>query len=258
MNFWKIARITLLLAIFVAVAFYAKVQKLQARTWTEPLQVVIYPLNGDNGAAEVDQYINDLNDDVFQPVDRFLQQQSRDYIAIEHPTETRLGPVLKAGPPEAPPPGSHPLSILWWSLKLRYWAWANTPDDGSNLHRIRVFAYYHLPRDGRHLQHSLGLDKGLLAIVHVFAGLEQDQQNNVVITHELLHTVGATDHYYLATHQPLYPGGYADPERSPLHPQKKAEIMAVGIPISETESKMAASLDQCVIGEQTLREINWQ
>ena len=159
-------------------------------------------------------------------------------------------------PPEPPPPGSNYALIIWWSLKFRYWAYKNTPDLDSNLHRIRVFAYYHEPLESRRLQHSLGLDKGLLVVVHAFASVDQYQQNNIVIAHELLHTVGATDKY-AADSEPVFPTGYADPAQSPLYPQTKAEIMAVRIPLSTNTSRMATNLNECVIGEQTAREINW-
>ena len=92
--------------------------------------------------------------------------------------------------------------------------------------------------------------------MHAFASIDQDQQNNIVIAHELLHTVGATDKY-AADNEPIFPIGYADPMRSPLYPQNKAEIMTARIPLSATSSRMADSLDQCTIGEQTAREINW-
>jgi hypothetical protein len=257
MTLFKFIRIIILLAIFVAVAFYAKNQKLQSRSWAEPLSVVIYPINGDNNKALVNDYINDLDDSVFEPIDRFLQQQSEQYKLItKQPTQTRLGQILTVQPPEAPLPGESYLQIIWWTLKFRYWVYKNTPDSDSNLRRIRVFVLYHEAAPGRVLQHSLGLDKGLSAVVHAFASVEQDQQNNIVIAHEFLHTVGATDKYD-ADNNALFPIGFADPEQSPLYPQTKAEIMVGRIPFSATEARMAASLDECVIGEQTAREINW-
>jgi hypothetical protein len=257
-NWWKIIRIMILLAILATLAFYSKIQKLQARSWSVPLQVVIYPINGDNNSPSVNEYINALDSNVFQPVDQFMQQQSLNYqLATRQPTQTQLGAVMKLQPPESPRPDANIFAIVWWSIKLRYWAYKNTPDSTANLRRIRVFVYYHEPIAGRHLEHSLGLDKGLIAIVHGFAAEDYDQQNNVVLAHEILHTVGATDKY-AANHEPIFPIGYAAPNQSPLYPQSKAEIMAIGIPQSATNSRMASHLNECVIGEQTAKEINWQ
>jgi hypothetical protein len=85
-----------------------------------------------------------------------------------------------------------------------------------------------------------------------------EKQNNVVITHEFLHTLGATDHYDLATDQPVYPDGYADPDLKPLLPQHLAEIMAGRIPMSQSEAVPPESLDDVLIGNKTAKEINWQ
>lgn len=254
---FKAIRILILLVILAAAAFYTKTQKLKSRSWSAPLDVVIYRINGDNNSPIVSDYINELDDSVFIPIDRFIEKQSQKYSLItSHPTQIHLGPVISIQPPESPPPGSNYAAIIWWGLKFRYWAYKNTPDSDSNLHRIRVFVHYHEAAEGRRLQHSLGLNKGLLAVVHAFASIDQDQQNNIVIVHELLHTVGATDKY-AADREPIFPIGYADPVQSPLYPQTRAEIMAVRIPLSTTSSRMAGSLDQCIISEQTAREINW-
>lgn len=257
MTLFKAIRILILLVILAAAAFYTKTQKLQSRSWTAPLDVTIYPINGDNNSPTVNDYINGLDSGVFAPIDRFIEKQSQKYNLItSHPTRTHMGPVISVQPPEAPPPDSNYAAIIWWSLKFRYWAYKYTPDSDSNLRRIRVFVLYHEATEDRHLQHSLGLDKGLLSVVHAFASASQDQQNNIVIAHELLHTVGATDKY-AADNEPIFPIGYADPMQSPLYPQSKAEIMAIRIPLSATSSRMAFSLNECLIGEQTAREINW-
>jgi hypothetical protein len=116
--------------------------------------------------------------------------------------------------------------------------------------------YYHETEEDKQLQHSLGLDKGLLAIVHAFASKDQEQQNNIVIAHELLHTVGALDKYNI-NNQPVFPDGYADPGLQPLFPQIQAEIMLAKIPLTHQQSIMAETLSQCIIGKQTAEEINW-
>ena len=96
----------------------------------------------------------------------------------------------------------------------------------------------------------------MLAVVHAFAAIHQDQQNNIVIAHEILHTVGAKDKYGFNS-EPLYPFGYADPEKKPLYPQTKAEIMAARIPLSGNTSRMAKNLEECIVGMTTAAEINW-
>jgi hypothetical protein len=79
----------------------------------------------------------------------------------------------------------------------------------------------------------------------------------VVIAHEILHTLGATDKYDPATLQPLYPQGYAEPERNPRFPQSRAEIMAGRRALSQRDAEMPDSLDDTRVGAQTAREIHW-
>jgi len=253
---FRIFRITLLLVIFIGIAFYSKTQKLKSRSWSEPLQVIIYPINGE-GSPVVDAYISQLDNSVFAEIDRFFQHEAEHYsLFLENPTQTELGATMSIQPTPSPNPRDSMIKTILWGVKFRYWAFKNTPDDDSNFQRIRVFLHYHEAVDNKELQHSLGLDKGLLAIVHAFASKDQEQQNNIVIAHELLHTVGATDKYD-RNNQPIFPDGYADPQQIPLFPQIQAEIMAAKIPLSDSESKMAESLSQCIITDKTAREINW-
>ncbi|HEC16446.1 MAG TPA: hypothetical protein ENI99_07755 [Sedimenticola sp.] len=250
-------RILVLLGLLATVAIYSKSQLLYSTAWLEPLAVIIFPINAD-GKPGTGRYIDGLSDRDFADIDAFMAREGHKYKILERsPTHTRLGPPVKAAPPEAPDPRSSSiLARIIWSLRLRYWAWKNTPDDESNRNRVRMFVLYYQGDDGQPLSHSLGLQKGLLGIVHAYAIKAQNRQNNLVIAHELLHTVGATDKYD-SNNQPTYPEGYAAPARSPRYPQTRAEIMSGRIPSSPTESVMAKSLRSCVIGRATAREINW-
>ncbi len=250
-------RIVLLLTIFATVAIYSKSQLLTSTAWLEPLQVSIYPINGDN-SPKTARYIQNLNHRSFSDIDDFMAHESRKFnILEERPTLTRLGPEVMESPPPPPEIGSRSaLSTMLWSLKLRYWVWKKTPDNRSNLNRVRIFVLYYQGDDAQPLAHSLGLQKGLIGVVHAFAIKKQNRQNNIVIAHELLHTVGATDKYD-DNNQPIFPDGYAEPNRSPRYPQYQAEIMSGHIPTSPTESQMATSLKRCVVGPKTAREINW-
>ena len=81
--------------------------------------------------------------------------------------------------------------------------------------------------------------------------------NSIVIAHELLHTLGATDKYDLASGAPLFPIGFAEPDRNPRYPQEKAEIMAGRRPVSEQDAQMPATLRAVVVGPATAAEIRW-
>ena len=83
------------------------------------------------------------------------------------------------------------------------------------------------------------------------------EKDNVIIAHELLHTVGATDKYNPSTGFPVFPDGYADPDKEPLLPQEFAEIMGGRILLSDNSSAMPESLDQTLICPVTAHEIKW-
>ena len=101
------------------------------------------------------------------------------------------------------------------------------------------------------------MQKGLVGVVHAFAERDMSGANDIVLAHELLHTVGATDKYDLASGVPLYPSGYADPDRNPLYPQAEAEIMAGRRALSAQRFEMPPSLASVVVGPETAREIRW-
>jgi len=54
---------------------------------------------------------------------------------------------------------------------------------------------------------------------------------------------------------PLAPHGFAEPDRSPLYPQTKAELMGGRIPVSSDTANVPASLRHVIIGPLTAREI---
>jgi hypothetical protein len=144
---------------------------------------------------------------------------------------------------------------MLWSLKMRWWARRVTGDQDDPAPDVRIFVRYYAARDGIMLENSVGMQKGMVGIVNAFADRRQTETNNVVIAHEFLHTLGATDKYEPATAQPLFPSGYAEPERTPLLPQRYAEIMGGRIAQSEVDAMVPKSLRYVVIGPETAKEI---
>ena len=172
------------------------------------------------------------------------------------PIELRLAPRIDSRPPQPPADGGT-VSAIVWSLSFRFWAWRHDTYTGARAN-VRLFLLYHDDRRSPRLPHSTGLEKGLIGLVNVFASDAMAGTNNVVIAHEMLHTFGATDKYDLATNLPLFPDGYAEPERMPRVPQQFAEIMGGRIPISPLRADQPDGLHRVVIGPLTAREINWR
>jgi hypothetical protein len=145
---------------------------------------------------------------------------------------------------------------MLWSLELRFWAWrmsghTSDPED------IRMFVLYHDPALTPVVPHSLGLPQGLIGVVYAFAAPDMDGTNDVVIAHELLHTLGATDKYDPGSNAPSFPNGYGDPRQVPLYPQATAELMAGRRMLSSSRWEQPRDLDEVVVGPATAVEIRW-
>ncbi len=249
-------RVVVLLVLLVGIAFYTQGQRLSTQGWYKPLQVVIFPVNEDGSSATAG-YIDRLNESHFKSIDEFMAREGAKYdVVTARPTDTRLGSEVRSLPPEPPISRKNTLMIMLWSLKLRWWAYRNKPDAFADNDCVRIFALYQQGQEDVPLKHSFGLQKGLIGVVHAYARTEQNAQNNIVIAHELMHTVGATDKYS-ERGDPVFPQGFAEPNREPLYPQRRAEIMAGRIPLSQHHWKMADSLRTVIVGTQTAREINW-
>ncbi len=254
-GFFRKLRISALLLILFVVATQTWLTHLRTTDWNESLWIVVYPINGD-GSQSADNYIASLSNDTYTPVSGFLSREAKRYqLGISQPVTVKLGPKVQSLPP-APPERGNTLAIMWWSLQLRFWAWKHDDFDGPTPD-ARMFVLYHDPKRDTPLQHSLGLKKGLIGVVNAYASRKLSGRNNLVISHEFLHTVGATDKYDLATSLPQFPDGFAEPDKQPRYPQKLAEIMGGRIPVSESRAIMPSSTRPLRIGKLTAREINW-
>ncbi|MFK5915378.1 MAG: hypothetical protein QM484_13485 [Woeseiaceae bacterium] len=255
MTLFKALRIFILLMILIGVALGSWLTSSRSTDWVSPLWIAIYPINGD-GKASTQKYIEQLQLSDFESIETFMADEATEYkLALKQPFKVILAPQVTTQPP-SPPNNSATAEIILWSLKLRYWAFQANTYQGAVPH-IRVFVKYFDQKGNTPLAHSLGLQQGMLGIVNAFAISKMSPANAMVITHEILHTLGATDKYDLSSGQPHFPDGYADSDQSPLHPQEFAEVMAGKIPISHNEIIIPRGLYQVVIGEKTAKEIKW-
>lgn len=246
-------RIALLLFVLATVAIGAWRAKARATDWRSSLLVAVYPIAADDSAPSR-EYIAKLSAESFDEIETWFENEARRYgVETLRPVDVSLAPRVDTQPP-APPHGGSMLAVGWWSLKLRYWAWRN--DQGVRpVPHVKLYVVFHDPAKTYSVPHSLGLDKGLIGVVHAFASRAQQAQNNLVIAHELLHTLGASDKYDRHSNQPVHPDGYAEPDLQPLLPQTHAEIMAGRIPITAAKALMPESLFDALIGPATAGEI---
>jgi len=247
-------RILILLGALAAAVGFTWLEQTLVRGWRGPLDVAVIPINGD-GSAQASETISRLQVSNFDDINTFMQRETARYgVKQSQAMQVTLLPELNEKPP-APPRDRSALKTVWWSMQLRWWVYRQSGQLLPQLGKIKLYVLYHAPRDGIALEHSLGLQKGLIGVVHAFADDKQAQQNNIVIAHELLHTLGATDKYD-AEGKPLYPQGYAEPDLPEQMPRHQAEIMAGRLVNATGRLVMPDSLEQCVIGAQTAHEIN--
>jgi hypothetical protein len=252
---FRMLRTIVLALLLVNVAAGAWLARARTTSWEHSLRVAVFPVNADASPA-TQAYIGSLERGTFESIEQFFAAEAQRYgVGQSDPVDVFVGPEISSMPPPAPRDGNA-ARIMLWSLQLRFWGWRNASFDGP-APDVRVFVLYHDPATVTRVPHSLGLQKGLIGVVYAFASPEQAAQNNVVIAHELLHTLGARDKYVAATNLPAHPDGYAEPEREPLWPQKFAEIMAGRIPLSAQDAQMPEGLEQALIGPLTAREIRW-
>jgi hypothetical protein len=252
---FKRARITILLLVLAYVGVSAFTARARIASWERPVRVAVFTIAADDSPA-TRAHLESVDANAFSGVAAFFTEEAaRHGLPLAVPVEVRHAGRMEAMPPPAPVNGSR-LDAMLWSLRLRWWVWRHA-GDVSPAPQVRLFVLHHDPARVSTVPHSVGLSKGLVGVVHVFAHRAQASQNDIVLAHELLHTLGADDKYDPAANQPLFPDGYAEPGREPRHPQRFAEIMAGRTPLSASESEMPASLADVLIGERTAAEIGW-
>lgn len=252
---FRTLRIGLLLFVLATVAVSTWRAQSTVSSWKRSLIIGIYPIDADGRATTAD-YLATLERERFQPIEEYVGEQARTYgLPLRRPVMINLARPLSTRPPLPPERGSM-LDAILWSLQMRFWAWRNDDIDGPRPD-IRIFVRYHDPIAHPAVGHSVGLEKGHIGLVNAFASRYEDGGNSVIIAHELMHTLGASDKYDPLTLQPRFPDGYGDPRQSPLLPQRRAEIMGGRIALSRTEAAIPRSLSATLVGPGSAREIGW-
>jgi hypothetical protein len=253
---WRNLRVAVLLLILFWAAAHTWLERIASTSWKEPLWVGIFPVNAD-GSPVAQSYIDALDEHTFDDIGSFVAREAHRYgRALAEPVHVARYPQLQHVPPLLEREAG-PVDVALWSLKLRWFAWRTLSFGGQAPPRIRLLVLYHDPSTLQTVPDSHGMQKGLLGVVHAFAQRGMDGDNNIVIAHELFHTLGATDKYDPGSGAPLYPSGFADPDQQPLYPQAQAEIMAGRRAVSAREWQMPPTLGTVVVGPSTAAEIHW-
>lgn len=257
MSLFRVLRIAVLLTVLVIVAGTQLIARSKISNWNESLWLTIYPVVADD-RPETLEYVSRLNIESFREVGEFLTREGRRYgKPIKDPIKLQFAAILHQRPPPLPAEGNR-LAVALWSLKMRWWSWRRQREDDLPDADIQIFILYTRAEQGVMLDRSVGMRKGMYTVVNAFASAAMASSNRVVLAHELMHVFGASDKYDPHTGIPRFPGGFADPDRKPLFPQVMAEIMGGRIPMSANGVRMPRSLEHCVVGPETAREVGWQ
>lgn len=249
-------RIAVLLYILVFAAVGNYLAGARSTDWNDTLWVDVYPVNAD-GSERTQAYIDGLRKEDFTEIERFFAREAHRYgVSLDMPFRIELANQVAELPPAIPGSPSL-LDTVFWSLKMRWYATRVRHASDRPSPDIELFALYHDAESVERLDRSTALKRGLIAIAEVFAGAPNTGSNQVVMAHELLHTLGSTDKYALDSNLPIYPLGYADPGADPLYPQRKAELMAGRIPVAPDRAEIPRDLAQASIGPATAGEIRW-
>ena len=253
---FRYLRIAILLTVLLVVVGNKYLTENRLSSWQKPLWITIYPVLAESG-EDIRRYAENLEADSFRNIGKFLQQQASAYgRVLETPVIMQVARPLTEIPPALPTENSG-LNIALWSLKMRWWSWMNGSQDGLAPDDIKMYVLYQKGNANKPLERSVGIKNGGYGVVNAVASRQQAAFNRILITHELLHIIGASDKYNLSTGQPFEPDGLANPDQSPLYPQKRAEIMGARIATSADRWRSPNSLKSCVIGAKTAAEINW-
>ena len=253
---FRFLRIAILLTILLVVAGRQFLTPDRLNSWDKPLWVTIYPVLVESDAS-TRSYAESLTPQSFDAIGGFLQLQASRYgHELEQSVVIQVARPLTEVPPELPMESSG-LKVATWSLQMRWWAWRNGRQESPAPADVKMFVLYQESRPGELLERSVGVRNAAYGIVNAVASRQMAARNRVIITHELLHILGATDKYDMSSGQPLAPDGLAAPQQNPLYPQQRAEIMAGRIATSAYGWRRPATLQSCVIGAVTAAEIGW-
>ena len=191
---FKYLRIAVLLTVLLVVAGNQWLTESRFSSWEKPLWITIYPVLADPG-AKTRAYAESLDADSFAVIGGFLSRQAARYgRVLESPVIIQVGQPLLKLPPSLPLESSG-LNVALWSLKMRWWSWRNGDQPGLAPSDIRMFVLYQGGEANDLLERSVGVQNGSYGVVNAIASRQMTARNRIVITHELLHILGASDKY---------------------------------------------------------------
>jgi len=171
---------------------------------------------------------------------------------------TLFGPVTVD---RAPPADPDTTLVSLARHAYEQWRWTHAVDVGSDLPArrfdSRIYLLVRAPRDsGRNWVEGSSELGGRVGVARVELGASTVDLALFVVTHELFHTLGASDKYD-ANGRASIPDGLVEAERVPLYPQRYAEVMTRNLVLAVGSERPPDSLAELGVGTLTAREIGW-
>ncbi|HET7543529.1 MAG TPA: hypothetical protein VFK05_26835 [Polyangiaceae bacterium] len=171
---------------------------------------------------------------------------------------TLFGPVMVD---RAPP--TDPSDTLLGLAQHAYeqWRWTRAVDIGSRLPSrdfdSRIYLFLRAPQDStRGLVEGSSELGGRVGVARIELAATTVDLGLFVVSHELFHTLGASDKYDMHG-RAVIPEGLVEPERVPLYPQRYAEVMTRNLVVAAGTERPPDSLAELGVGRLTAREIGW-
>ncbi len=253
----KTVRVALLLAVLVAVVVYA-VRDIRSRSarndWHQTLSVALVVVTEPGVDASA---VTELRARAPELGRRLTEELRRYRPAAPAPFGFVMYGPTPLGKPLPAPRGEGFVDSARYGWDLHGFtsdidARAGVPSRGFD---ARVYLVVQPPTE-RALVEGMSEHGGRVGIARAELEHETIDLSLFVAAHELFHTLGADDHYG-PDGNALIPSGLAEPERSPVFPQPRVEIMARNRPISEGVEERLKTLDELGVGPSTAREIGW-
>jgi hypothetical protein len=253
-----LARVAVLLAILASVIVYAVRDHAARRArlaWRRPLDIALVLL----ARGELDPAALAAFEARVPELERALEREFERYGGGFAPIRFQsFGPVPER---EAPPRASAEPG-LFEALRVSYalfW-FARHSDEAAGVAGSfdgKVYVVLSPPRSAKlALVEGIGQDGGRIAVTRIELSEDSVDFGLFVITHELLHLLGASDRY-APDGTALLPEGLGDPEREPLYPQDSAEVMARGRVLEPGREVPPSDLAELRVGPRTAAEIGW-
>jgi hypothetical protein len=251
-------RVGVLLAVLGGVLIYAAKDysaRHQRRSWRRPLEIALILLE----RGEVDPDALARFEARVSELELTLARQFARYGGKLTPIHfRRFGPVPQRGPPPLAAGDPGPFEPLRLSFAL--WRFARDSDAAAGLTASfdgKIYVLLSEPKSERQaLVEGLGEEGGRIAVTSIELSEDSVDFGLFVVTHEMLHLLGATDRYGPDGNAVL-PDGLGEPELRPTYPQPGAEVMARGRVISPGQEVPPGHLDELRVGHKTATEIGW-